>query len=85
MERELNQGQAQDFDLLAIDAFSGDAIPVHLLTQEAFQTYLKEVKAGAIIAVHITNSYFDLRPVLMRIAERFGLITRCSTPMGTDR
>src|SRR6202030_2681327 len=73
MERELDRGQAQGFDLLAIDAFSGDAIPVHLLTQEAFQIYLKEVKADAIIAVHITNSYFDLRPVLMRVAERFGL------------
>src|ERR1700730_14631271 len=42
MESELNRGQPQDFNLLAIDAFSGDAIPVHLLTEEAFQIYLKE-------------------------------------------
>jgi hypothetical protein len=59
--------------LLAIDAFSGDAIPIHLLTKEAFQIYLKEIQPAGIIAVHITNTYFDLRPPLMRIAEHFGL------------
>ncbi len=74
MERELAQGQPQQFDLLAIDAFSGDAIPLHLLTQEAFQIYLQEIKQpGGILAVHITNGYLDLRPVLSKIAERFGL------------
>jgi spermidine synthase len=73
MESELERGQPQQFDLLAIDAFSGDAIPVHLLTEEAFQIYLREMKAGGIIAVHITNAYFDLRPVLKRVTEHFGL------------
>jgi hypothetical protein len=73
MESELERAQPQQFDLLAIDAFSGDAIPVHLLTNEAFQIYLREIKANGIIAVHITNTYFDLRPVLKRVAERLGL------------
>jgi hypothetical protein len=73
MVSELERGQPQQFDLLAIDAFSGDAIPVHLLTEEAFQIYLREVKAGGIIAVHITNTYLDLRPVLKRVAEHFSL------------
>ena len=73
MESELERDQPQQFDLLAIDAFSGDAIPVHLLTEEAFEIYLKEMKPQGIIAVHITNNYFDLRPVLKRVAERFGL------------
>jgi hypothetical protein len=73
MESELNGGQPQDFNLLAIDAFSGDAIPVHLLTEEAFQIYLKEMYSDGIIAVHITNTYFDLQPVLKRVAERFKL------------
>jgi hypothetical protein len=73
MESELNRDQAQHFDLLAIDAFSGDAIPIHLLTEEAFQIYLKEIQPEGIIAVHITNTYFDLRPPLVRIAEHFGL------------
>ena len=84
MESELKRGQPQDFDLLAIDAFSGDAIPVHLLTEEAFQIYLREMKAGGIIAVHITNTYFDLQPVLKRVAERFNLHYRCCIPMGTE-
>jgi hypothetical protein len=73
MEREVEHDQSQHFNLLAIDAFSGDAIPVHLLTQEAFQIYLKQINPDGIIAVHITNTYFDLRPVLWRIAERFKL------------
>jgi hypothetical protein len=73
MESELNDGQPQDFNLLAIDAFSGDAIPVHLLTEEAFQIFLKEMHGDGIIAVHITNTYFDLQPVLKRVAERFKL------------
>jgi len=73
MEAELGRGQPQGFNLLAIDAFSGDAVPVHLLTEEAFQIYLQHVKSDGIIAVHITNTYFDLRPVLQRVAEHFKL------------
>ncbi len=74
MERELGQKQPQHFDLLAIDAFSGDAIPLHLLTEEAFQIYLQEIKQpGGVLAVHISNTYLDLRPVLSHVAERFGL------------
>jgi len=73
MEDELNRGQAQNLDLLALDAFSGDAIPVHLLTAEAFEIYLRQISLGGIIAVHVTNTYFDLQPMLRRVAERFGL------------
>ncbi len=73
MEGELNRGQPQNFNLLAVDAFSGDAVPVHLLTEEAFEIYLQHVKSDGIIAVHITNTYFDLRPVLQRVAEHFKL------------
>jgi hypothetical protein len=47
--------------------------PSTLLTEEAFQIYLREMKAGGIIAVHITNAYFDLRPMLKRVAEHFSL------------
>ena len=74
MERELDRGEPQKFDVLAIDAFSGDAIPVHLLTEEAFQIYLKHLSGPqAIIAIHITNTYLDLRPVVLKLANRFGL------------
>jgi hypothetical protein len=74
MERELEQNDQQDFDVLAIDAFSGDAIPVHLLTQEAFDIYLKQLKKpSGILAVHITNAHLDLRPVVIGGAMHFGL------------
>ena len=74
MEEEVMRHQSQGFDLLAIDAFSGDAIPLHLLTQQAFEIYLKEIKEpDGILAVHITNSYLDLAPPLRRVADHFGL------------
>lgn len=73
MEREVAEGRSQQFDLLALDAFSSDAIPVHLLTQEAFEIYLKEVRPDGVIAVHISNRYLDLEPVVDELARHFGL------------
>ena len=67
MERET----PQNFDVLALDAFSGDAIPAHLLTVEAFEVYLKHMKPDGIIAVHISNRYLDLAPVVAALAEHF--------------
>jgi hypothetical protein len=61
------------FDLLVIDAFSSDAIPVHLLTLEAVEMYQRHLKADAVIAFHISNRFFDLKPVLAKIAESLGL------------
>ena len=52
-----------------MDAFSGDAIPTHLLTREAFELYLREIKPGGLLAVHITNAFLDLKPVLARAAD----------------
>jgi len=68
LEREPPQG----FDVLAVDAFSSDAIPVHLLTAEAFDTYFRHLKPGGILAVHISNRYLDLKPVLREAAAKFG-------------
>lgn len=73
MEEEIEAQQFQKFDLLALDAFSSDAIPVHLLTKEAFTTYLKHLKSDGIIAVHISNRYLDLEPVVIGLAQQFGL------------
>lgn len=73
MEREIAAGNTQRFDLLALDAFSSDAIPVHLLTKEAFATYLKHLEPDGVIAVHISNRYLNLRPVVERLAREFGL------------
>ncbi len=72
MEREVAGGKSQQFDLLALDAFSSDAIPVHLLTTEAFEIYGKQLKPDGVIAIHISNRYLDLRPVVERLAEQFG-------------
>ncbi|HSD41358.1 MAG TPA: fused MFS/spermidine synthase [Burkholderiales bacterium] len=72
LEREPSQG----FDVLAVDAFSSDSIPVHLLTAEAFETYFRHLKPGGILAVHISNRYLDLKPVLHEAAARFGRHTR---------
>ena len=62
----------QQFDLLALDAFSSDAIPVHLLTKEAFDVYQRHLKTNSIIAVHVSNHYLDLEPVVANLAKKFG-------------
>ena len=62
----------QNFDLLTLDAFSSDAIPVHLLTQEAFEVYARHLKPEGIIAVHVSNRYLSLEPVVANAARRFG-------------
>lgn len=66
----------QNFDVLALDAFSSDAIPVHLLTVEAFRTYLRHLKPGGILAVHISNRYLDLAPVVQQAARALSLELR---------
>jgi hypothetical protein len=62
----------QNFDLLVLDAFSSDAIPVHLLTAETFALYLRHLNPDGIIAVHISNHYLDLEPVVVNLARYFG-------------
>lgn len=69
LAREAPQG----FDLLALDAFTGDAPPPHLLTAEALQVYLRHLRPDGILAVNISNAYFDFRPVLRGLAEAGGL------------
>ncbi len=61
-----------NYDVLVIDAFSSDAIPVHLLTKESFELYGKLLKPTGILAVHISNRYLDLAPVVQRGAEALG-------------
>lgn len=74
MESELAADTPQKFDLLALDAFSSDAIPVHLLTKEAFGVYLRHMKPDGVIAVHISNRYLDLQPVVERLAAEHGMV-----------
>ncbi|MBF5042424.1 hypothetical protein FGE12_08430 [Aggregicoccus sp. 17bor-14] len=63
----------QDFDVLAIDAFSSDAIPVHLLTREAFLLYRRHLAPGGVLAVHVSNRHLELTPVVALAAREVGL------------
>ena len=58
----------QAYDVLALDAFSSDAIPVHLLTEEAVEIYLRHLKPDGVLAVHVSNRYLDLEPVVANLA-----------------
>jgi SAM-dependent methyltransferase len=64
---------SQRFDVLVIDAFSGDAIPVHLLTREAFALYWRHLKPDGVLAVHVSNRYLDLSPLVLLAAKESGM------------
>jgi hypothetical protein len=68
-------GVTSEYRLLLVDAFSSDAIPVHLLTVEAMATYLEAITPNGIVAVHVTNRHLDLVPVMRGAAERLGAAT----------
>lgn len=65
----------QRYDVLAVDAFSGDAIPVHLLTSEALELYRRHLAPGGIVAFHISNRYLNLGPVVQQLADHAGMQT----------
>lgn len=71
----LEREDPQLFDLLVIDAFSGDAIPVHLLTRESLEIYLRHIKPGGVLAFHVTNRFLELSPEVRILAEEAGLGT----------
>lgn len=64
----------ESFDLVVLDAFSSDSIPVHLLTVEAMRTYAERLRPGGLLAVHISNRVFDLRPVVRGAADELGWV-----------
>jgi SAM-dependent methyltransferase len=68
LEREPDQ----QYDLFVVDAFSGDAIPVHLITRQALELYFRHLKPGGILALHITNTHLDLEPVVQKLSEELG-------------
>lgn len=69
----LERAPSQDFDVLVLDAFNSDAIPTHLLTKEAFETYLRHLKPDGVIAAHVSNRHLNLYPVMRGMAGHFGL------------
>jgi hypothetical protein len=72
LERELLSGKAQNFDVLIADAFSSDAIPLHMLSLECADIYRRHLKENGILAIHITNHYLDLVPVTAGLAKHIG-------------
>lgn len=72
LERELAESGGQNFDILVVDAFSSDNIPVHLATREAFALYWKHLNHNGILAFHISNAYLDLTPVIRNLADLSG-------------
>jgi len=71
----LEHEPSQQFDVLILDAFSGDAIPAHLLTRKAGEIYRRHLKPEGVLAVHISNLHFDLRPVVAGLGEHLGLVS----------
>lgn len=74
MQEEVSRGDLQRFDVLVVDAFSGDSVPVHLLTREAMNTYLRQLRGPqSVIAFHLTTSALNLRPVAEGLARAYNL------------
>ncbi|HVO61543.1 MAG TPA: hypothetical protein VMT53_11445 [Terriglobales bacterium] len=72
LEHEAQSRQLQNFDVLVLDAFSGDAVPAHLLTREAFETYWRHLNSnGGVIAVHVSSRHINLLPVLQGLANYY--------------
>jgi SAM-dependent methyltransferase len=70
----LEREEPQEFDVLAVDAFSSGSIPVHLLTLEAFAEYMRHLKPDGVLAIHISNNFVNLLPVCAAAADRLGLV-----------
>lgn len=73
LETQLREGGSRDFDLLILDAFSSDSIPIHLLTQEALELYLQHLKPGGVLAIHVSNVNLELAPLVFRLAAQLEL------------
>jgi hypothetical protein len=88
--QSLARAESARYDLIVLDAFSSDAIPLHLLTQEALRVYLSRLNADGVLAFHISNRYLALAPVLAKLAESERLTARdwfdgTGVPVGTGQ
>ncbi len=84
LERELTEG-SNEYDILVVDVFSGDHIPAHILTLEAFELYLSHLANDGVIAINISNRYLDLRPVLWQVRDHYELEGACVYDQGNSR
>ena len=80
----LENGPQRQFDLIVLDVFSSDAVPIHLMTREALELYRRQLGPHGVLAFHISSRYFDLEPVLGRLAADAGLTARIWRDTGTS-
>jgi spermidine synthase len=82
----LEREASQQFDVLAMGTFSGDSIPMHLLTREAIAIYLRHLKPGGVLVFQATNRFIDIGPVVAGLAQEHGLtaVLVSDTPEGAD-
>src|SRR5207244_8114742 len=69
----LQEADDKKYGIIVVDAFSSDAIPIHLITREALELYFRKLAADGVLAVHISNRHLDLAPVLGNLAQELGL------------
>jgi hypothetical protein len=86
LQEESSRGERHDFDVLVVDAFSGDSVPAHLLTREAMELYLQRIRGPqSVIAFHLSNASLDLLPVMESLAHSYQLAgVEIDTPAGID-
>jgi len=82
---KLRKAPDAGYDLIVIDAFSGDMIPMHLVTREALALYLRKLAPGGMLAFHITNLYLDIAPTLGSLANDAGLVCVSSDDRGVSQ
>ena len=80
-----HQADRLKYDLILIDAFTGDGIPVHLLTREAIEIYLSRLAADGLLILHVSNRYYELRPVIKAIARDLNLFGAINIPLAKDQ
>jgi hypothetical protein len=86
LDRELADSGSQQYDLLVVDAFRNDAIPIHLLTRECGETYFRHLKENGVLLLHISNRYLDLEPVVRGLAAAHALpVVRCHAGLEPER
>jgi spermidine synthase len=71
--RSMSKAEDEKYDLIFMDAFTSDAVPVHLLTKEAFQMYFTKLQPDGIVVINIANRYLRFEPVLGNLAEDLGI------------
>ncbi len=81
----LERAEGASYDALVLDAFSSGAVPIHLLTKDAFAVYLRRLKPGGVILLHVSNRYLDLRPVLGAAARDLGLFAASKRQLFSGR